>query len=363
MTPLGFRVKDFFNRHRRLALLPAGILTLFDVYFNDRLRLFYRRREYPIVRAWAALILLNIYERERDPVLIECARAHLEWLTQHSCQGYSGPCWGLGFNYAVNSEITYDHNMPLTTMTPYPLEAFVRYTKLSGDDRYLSTIRGIYEFLEKDVEVMEETATYLVTSYGAVRDRKVINAVSYVMLSYALLLPYIEAEERQRTEVKIGKLYAYVAMNQKEDGSWLYSPDERSFIDCFHSCIVLKNLIKTDSLVALAGSRELVERGYGFLKNNFVIRREGLFKRFVLANKTSLVAFDLYDNSEMLNLAFMMGDSELVSSLDQRIEEAFVRGNNIYSQIDFIGLRHGRNTLRWAVMPYFYALSVTGRLS
>jgi hypothetical protein len=152
-------------------------------------------------------------------------------------------------------------------------------------------------------------------------------------------------------------------MNQKANGSWLYSPDERSFIDCFHSCIVLKNLIKTNSLVALSGSGEIVERGYGFLKSNFMVREKGLFKRFALANKPSLVLFDLYDNSEMLNLAFMMGDTKLVHSLDQHIAEAFVRGNDIYSRIDCFGLRHSRNTLRWAVMPYFYALSVMGKLS
>ena len=150
-------------------------------------------------------------------------------------------------------------------------------------------------------------------------------------------------------------------MNQNADGSWLYSPEGHSFIDCYHSCIVLKNLIKANDINTLPGSHEIIERGYQFVKDNFLVRDKGLFKRFVVANKPSLVRFDLYDNAEMLYLATLMEDTDLVSALADTIEEIFVRGDVIYSQIDIFGLRHGRNTLRWAVMPYFHALSKIDR--
>jgi hypothetical protein len=35
----------------------------------------------------------------------------------------------------------------------------------------------------------------------------------------------------------------------------------------------------------------------------------------------------------------------------------FCRDLNVYSQINFIGMRKNQNTLRWAVMPFLYAAS------
>ncbi|MFQ5610167.1 MAG: hypothetical protein ACE5F8_07860, partial [Woeseiaceae bacterium] len=171
MTPLGYRVKDLYNRNRAVGLLPAAVLTLFDMYPNNRLRVGYRRREYPIARAWAALTLLNVNRLESRPEDLDHARAHLDWLCEHTCKGFSGPCWGLGFDYAVSADFTYDANMPLSTMTPYVLEAMVKYGEAAGDDRYADTIRGIHAFLEKDIRVMEESDDFLVTSYAAMRDR------------------------------------------------------------------------------------------------------------------------------------------------------------------------------------------------
>ena len=356
-TPFGFSVKDLFNRRRALGLLPAATMALFDMFVNNRARLFYTAQEYPIVRALAALTLLNVSEQHDDPALRTQALTHLHWLRDHTCRGYSGPCWGLGFRYAVSAGLVYDENMPLTTMTPYPLEAFVRYTRLTGDVQFVSVIRGIYAFFDKDVQVMEETSDYVVLSYAAMHDRRVINAQSYSMLSLSLLLPYLNPDERQRASIRIKKLYNYIARNQREDGSWLYSPEGCSFIDCFHSCIVLKNLEKTRRLFELPEVAAVISRGYAYLKTNFKVERTGLFKRFTVANKPSMVRYDLYDNAEMLNLAILRGDQSLVATLAPAIAKQFVKGETIFSQIDFMGIRRNRNMLRWAVMPYIYALT------
>jgi hypothetical protein len=197
----------------------------------------------------------------------------------------------------------------------------------------------------------------MATSYGPFVDRIVINAVSYTMYSLALALPCLSRQEVPRIEEKIVKLYRYIQKTQRLDGSWMYSPQGRSFIDCFHSCIVLKNVFKTNQMHPLPGSEDLIAAGYAYVKSAFFDEKQFLFTRFSLANKPGIVRFDLYDNAEVLNLAGLLGDGDLAIRLLDSIRGHFCRGTDIYSRIDLTGTRRNRNTLRWAVMPFLHAAS------
>lgn len=125
-TGFGFRVKKLYNRRPRLGLFPAAILAVSDDLVNHKLRLCYTPSEYPIVRAMAAMCLLNLYSGKRDAHLMERAERHLQWLVNNSCPGHSGYCWGLGFPHAAGSDVIYDRGTPFSTITPYALEAFIR---------------------------------------------------------------------------------------------------------------------------------------------------------------------------------------------------------------------------------------------
>ena len=355
-TGLGFRVKRFYHRHPLAGLGSAGAGALLDL-INDKRRWFYTPREYPIVRAMAALSLLNLYRHHHEERILECAESHLQWLLVNRCRGYFGYGWGLGFRHAVTADLVYDDNTPFSTMTPYPLEAFLAFTDVTGDERFRTAIEGILQFFDHDIQVMEEDAEGMATSYGPFRDRTVINAASYAMYSYALCLPYAPPERRPRVQERIRKLYLYIRRNQRADGSWLYSSDGPPFIDCFHSCIVLKNLIKCSQTVTLDGSANVIRAGYDYLKKAFFDERRFLFRRFSLRNKPGLVRFDLYDNSEALNLSLLLGDIRLSDDLLSSILRNFVSDLDIYSKIDVFGVRRTKNTLRWAVMPFLYAVS------
>jgi len=356
-TTYGLRVKKLFNRNRLLGLVPASLLSISDAYVNNYLRVTYTKQEYPIVRALAALSLLNLYQIENKPDYLKYVIGHLEWLASHPSTNCVGCGWGLGFEHAASASVVYSAETPFSTITPYPLEAFIAYRKVTGDTRFDDIIRGVFTFIERDLQVMEDNDLYLVTSYGTTRDRVVVNAVSYTMYAYTLLRPYFDSNRQKTIDEKVSRLYAFIRDQQRTDGSFLYSPEGRPFIDCFHSCIVLKNIIKTDRLVGLKGASQVIDRGYQYLKENFADPRSGLFRRFSLQNKPSLVKFDLYDNAEMLNLGILMHDRELVTSLSQEIERVFRRDKNVYSQVDRFNRRFNKNMLRWAVMPYLYALS------
>jgi len=356
-TRAGFAAKRAFTRSRLVGTGPAAMVTAFDTFLNNRRRVGYVRQEYPIVRALAALCLLNLHAMHPRPLYEDRARDHLLWLADHRSPGHAGAGWGLGFRYTCMPAVVYEPAEAFSTVTPYALEAFVRFSHRFGTDDFADIIRSVHVFLQNDLKVMHETDRHLATSYGTSRDRIAFNAVAYTMYSYSLVLPWLEPLEREAALTRIGKLYAYLRDDQRCDGSWFYSPDGGSFIDCFHSCFVLKNIVKTDRTVRLAGSEEVVGRGYEYLTAAFRDRHTGLFKRFSLANKPGVVKYDLYDNAEMLNLAVLLGHRELAQTLAPQIARCFIREEGVFSKIDLVNRPRDLNTLRWAVMPYLYAVS------
>jgi hypothetical protein len=352
-TRLGFGIKKLYNRHTALGALPASLFYGLDLLNHER-RLFYRKTDYPIVRAFAILCLLDLYRRKPEEALIESALVHARWLLARSCYGYKGLCWGLGFRHAVSRHINYDANTPFSTITPYVLEALLALSQFSEVVDIESVVEGVFRFFDCDLAIMYQDSEALATSYGPLQDRTVINAVSYAMYSYALCLPFLTGTQRLHAENRIRQLYAFIRRHQQPNGSWFYSIDPSSFIDCFHSCIILKNIIKTTDILILSGSNALVASGYRYIYDSLFDRSTYLFKRFSVRNKPTLICFDLYDNAEALNLAVLLNENESDRLLSSIVRH-FCRDLNVYSQIDIFGILRNRNTLRWAVLPFLFA--------
>ena len=355
-THLGFCVKDIYNTNMQLGFLPAAMLTVFDM-FNHR-RYFYQKQEYPIVRAWAVLILLNLYKKKPNLKYFEFAKLHLAWLAENHSTGYKGIGWGLNFPYAVSKGLHYDADTPFSTMTPYCLEAFVAYQEVTGDTCFDWILQDIFIFFDQDIRVMCEDEISMATSYTPIKDRIVINALSYTMYALSILLKKLFNGSNQAVEQKVKKLFNFIIMNQHDDGSWYYSPDGESFIDCFHSCITIKNIIKTNQFISLNNAADCISRGYQFLRKKLFDEKKRLFRRFASANKPGIIKYDLYDNAEMLNLCYLCDDKEFAENLLESIKLSFCQHDQIYSQIDVFGRRINPAMLRLAVMPYLYSLSL-----
>lgn len=356
-TNLGVKIKQLYYKNKYLGIIPAGLITIYDLYLNNSLRLGYKKQEYPIVRAQATLTLLNLYKRENRSVYLEYARKHIDWLIENSSSGYKGFCWGTGFKIVISDKLIYDKTVPFSTNTPYILEALYEYYQLTKDQNIYKIIISIYEFYEKDLIILEENEEILITSYGPFKDRVVTNAVSYTMFAYSIFYNLLDNKEYIRK--KIQKMMNFIVSVQRDNGSWLYSPyDKNSFVDCFHSVFILKNIIKTSLNIQVQFDVNITVNGYKYLLENFFNDKYQLFKRFSISNKPSLIKFDLYDNAEMLQLSKLMNDMELTQKLKKSIEINFFMENNIYSIMELFGARKNKNTLRWAVMPYLLAKSL-----
>ncbi len=357
-TNLGVKIKKLYYRNKYLGLLPAGVLTLYDLYINNNSRYFYYKQEYPITRAQAAIALLKRYKQTKEPKYLEYGEKHINWLIENSSYGFSGYCWGMNYDWVYSADETYEKNTPFSTHTPYPLEALILYYKITKKSEIREIIKSVFLFLEQDIQVMRESDEMLILSYSTQKDRIVTNANSYSMYMYALLLDFLP-QKRDYIISKINRLYNFIVSVQRDDGSWLYSPyDEDTFIDCFHSAIVLKNLIKTDKIVTLKGSEKVIESGYNYIIDNFIDHKYHLFRRFSISNKLTLTKFDLYDNAEMLNLALLYKDSYTSEKLDSAIKKYFFNNRGeIASMIDLFGLQKNFNHLRWAVVPYLNTIA------
>ena len=175
------------------------------------------------------------------------------------------------------------------------------------------------------------------------------------MFAYSIFYQFME--DKAYIEKKIKKMYHFILSVQQADGSWFYAPyDEDSFIDCFHTVFVLKNIIKSQKVIQL-DANDTIEKGYNYIQDNFYDSNYQLYKRFSISNKPSMVKFDLYDNAEMLLLAKLKEDTKTVERLEKSILQ-FVDKKSIYSVIDSFGFRKNRDTLRWATMPYILARSL-----
>ncbi|MBM4355367.1 MAG: hypothetical protein FJ109_16535, partial [Deltaproteobacteria bacterium] len=307
ITAHGQKVRRLYHVHPRFGFLPAAVLTGLELVLDPVRGRIYPRREYPIVRAHAAMALLALPAEKGLSSRAADACRHLSWLSGNALGGAGWTAWGVGFPFSVDARLTYPADTPFTTVAVYPLEAFCQYRHLTGDTQFDHVIDRAGRFFSQHVAVMEEDGKTLATSYGPLPDRVVTNSVSYTLFAHALFLPFLNGAERSRAQKRTTKLYAFVRREQRADGSWMYCPRGPSFIDCFHTCIVLKNLVKTSSLVSLDGCQDVVRRGYAYLKEAMFDASAGLFRRFAVSRWPSPVAFDLYDNAEALNLAVLLG--------------------------------------------------------
>lgn len=355
---IGQAVKQIYYKRKILGVIPAAMLTVFDFYFNNRTRIGYEPRSYPIAHAYKVLISLELYKNSENHRYIDSAKTSLDWLNSNSSKNYSGYCWGINMPW-VSKIATYNETIPHVTHTPYVLEAFLNFQAATKTTEYDQLIDSILKFLEDDLNKIIDNRESLALSYSPLPEtRIVVNANSYSMFCYALFYDRNKVLNMELMD-KVKRIYSFLVKNQNDNGSWFYFADQDSgnFIDCFHSCFVLKNIYKVNKIIPLTDSSEIIAKGYSYIKQFFWDDKKKLFRRFSITDRASLVKYDLYDNAEMLNLAILLDDHELIETLSVSVEKNFVVGTDVYSNIVFPNLKVNKNTLRWATLPYLYALS------
>lgn len=286
----------------------------------------------------------------------------LQQLLDVSSDRYSefGRAWGLGFSWMSKNGL-YDKNMPFVTHTPYAIEALNKLSCIGKDERVKNSaakeLDETWSFLSS-LRVMYENSEQLALSYApVVEPRIVVNANSYAALCYALHAQR-NSPHREHALQRCTKLCQWVVAQQQNNGSWYYYSDSEpgNFIDGFHSCFILKNLVKVGQLLPdlsmlFASS---IQKGVDYLENEFVDKNSGLLKRFAERDIKDPFTLDLYDQAEYLGVLLLLQRFDDAQALVEKIRNSFYKNGHWYCRRDILGRYWGKEFLRWGIMPFFH---------
>lgn len=354
MTSVGVDARRAYYDDRlwgKLACIAIGVIDWWLPMLSRRL-VSARARVYPITLAqWVLMQPAADNGDELLDAMLDCAAADEP----------SSVSWGLGFPWMSKNGL-YGPETPFVTHTPYMMEALLHVATFPGcRERALAVFDKTMGFLD-GLNVMFESEEELALSYAPVEEpRIVVNANAYAAWAYAMHLRRAldRGDERaaQRIESRIRKIVRWVIARQHANGAWDYYADTATgnFIDCFHTCFIVKNLHKASSVLEnLEGVDRAIEAGVGFLAGAFHDRAKGLARRFVVRDIKDPYVWDLYDQAELLGVYLDVGRVSEATALAERATDVFFRKGHWYSRIDVLGRPWGRGFLRWGIMPFLY---------
>lgn len=266
--------------------------------------------------------------------------------------------WGLPFAW-FSKNGAYSANTPYVTNTPYVMEALVSLSQKSDFQvEAKSLFWETWDFLES-LEIMYSTNTQLALSYAPVHEpRKVVNANSYAALAYALHSVHGQERVRDLAADYAERLVNWILDQQQPEGNWFYYADNApgNFIDGFHSCFIVKNLLKTQKLLPhlVAKTQPAINKGWEYIRKNIYDSKHNLCQRYSQRSHRDPFRWDLYDQAEYLGLLVDFALYDEAREFISNVELRFFKDGHWYCRIDILGRRWGKDFLRWGVAPYLY---------
>jgi hypothetical protein len=294
-TKFGGWAKAVYQRNRLLGTPFVGPLLAGDIFFPRLRALFAAKQQFPICLAHIGLGYLYRYRVSNDHAYIQRAEKLVPLLMGMASPMAQGLGWGLMHDWMTVKGLV-RKNTPCHTQTGYVFDLFLALHEATGKGEYTEYLRRIAEHEATDFAEWKN-GDMLAASYSMTDRRRVVNANSYRM---RMLLAAGEMLDAEGYRSKGIATLRYVLSMQKPDGSWPYSEDE-PFVDSYHTCFVLKNLLRSRQFCGeLAGRVDAaVEMGLAyFLHHHFDINN--CVRPFSLSPRLVLHEFDSYDLAEAI---------------------------------------------------------------
>ena len=315
--PIGGKMKALYYDNKCLGTIAVSPMIVSEALLPSGRRLFWKKQRFPIADAHYAMGFALLYSATGADRYLHKAIHFLQVLEETRSPGFKNFCWGYPFDWVTRGG-TIKANTPFITTTPYVYEAFDYVHRIDGNDRWLEIMYSIAKHAAEDIKDIpydEESAScsYYPTDFVG----GVINASAY--RAFLLNKAYGTFKENSFLE-KAEKNIQFILNNQNNDGSWFYAADGiRKFVDHFHTCFVLKALIKIEQIIADDTVSAAIDQGVKYYVRN-LFDENGLPKPFSQAPRLTVYRNELYDYAECLNLTVLLkGRYPELDSIRQRV--------------------------------------------
>jgi hypothetical protein len=303
-SAIGQKAKSLYYRNRKLGTLAVAPIIFCEAFVPSARKFFHVRQRFPIADAHYAMGFATLFQALGDTLAYRRAVHFLDVLLENTCQGYSGHAWGYPFDW-VTVGGTIGRGTALITTEPYVYEAFSQLYAIDHDQRWLDVMRSSAKHFLNDYPQIEMSADASSTAYTPAADDKglVVNASAY--RAFVLTKAAADLDADQYRDAAQRNL-RFVLASQNRDGSWFYAMDgRRDFVDHFHTCFVLKALVKIERLTGDAACTEAIERGVNYYVSR-LFDDQGLPRPFAKAPRLIVYRRELYDYAECINLGNLL---------------------------------------------------------
>jgi len=358
-SKMGRGAKALYYRKPALGTLAVAPMIFCEAFLPSARRLFWKPQRFAIADAHYAMgfaFLAGIYGGDK---YYRRAVHFLDVLQETRCRDYEDYCWGYPFDWETRTG-TLKAGTPLITTLPYVYEAFSAVYAIDGNPKWFQIMQSIANHgfsAYRDMETSPETAS---CGYTPFPDDPcgVVNASAY--RAFLLTKAGIELSEPRYLAAAKRNLN-FVLASQNADGSWYYSTEgARDFVDHFHTCFVLKALVKIEGLMPSPNTWSAIQSGVNYYVKNLV-DAQGLPVPFSKRPRMTVYRKELYDYAECINLgALLLGRFEQLDAvLSNVVTDLFARWQKADGSFRARQLLIGWDNVpmhRWAQAQVFRAL-------
>jgi len=298
------RAKALYYTNPLLGTLAVSPMIFCEAFLPSARRFFWRKQRFPIADAHYAMGFAFLAQVLGKETYHQRAVHFLEVLKETRSPGYERYCWGYPFNWETRRGTIWA-GTPMITTVPYTYEAFREVYQMDRNQEWREIMRSIadHAFLDYYDKKTSPNASSCSYNPDPADQGGVINAAAY--RAFLLTQAGMDFSQQQYLDVAERNLN-FVLQNQNPDGSWYYAVDgERTFIDHFHTCFVIKALAKIEALTGNPSCSKAIARGVEYYVKN-LFDEEGLPKPFSQRPRMTMYRRELYDYAECINVGVLL---------------------------------------------------------
>lgn len=279
-----------------------------------------------------------------------------ELLLRFQSTGYSGACWGYGFDWQSRAFFL-PSNTPTVVATSFVVDALFSAFEITRNSAYLNAAVSAGDFVTKDLNRVLKGGDGFMFSYSPMDRRAVYNAT--LLGTKILSQIYSYTRDLELKDLACASAKAVCAL-QNEDGSFPHSDQVgQRWRDSFHTGFKIEALAAYQELCCDDQFRLNIERGFEYWLDSYFEHESGFAYYYDRNQSPTLV--DLHCAAQALPTIYKLGKIGEAGSLFDRIAQWPIdnmRSERGYFYFQRTGPYVNRTPyMRWPNAWMFYGLS------